>query len=294
MSNPANRLANYRSYSYYHVLAICNSTETAHALATSFDSGAWKHADGNNRYARKRVNNNDDLLYTILIDGSTDASFVITSAKWSAATAASATPQDRATSIAVEGSMQISEPKGVVFLDQIVASCIELGIDAQTAVFALKTFFVGYGYDELAGEYVDTISDIPPLQFRAYDVTATFTEQGGMYEIQFVAQTGGAARMPQFSKIPVSVNFKAESTLGATFKKLEEHINKLYDPYFKCVESQVTESMKKANQDPGPVVQSLQRVEYKITWDPAYDNYAVTDGTQQSKTSHECGAPANL
>ena len=187
MSYPANPLASYRSYSYYHVLAICNSSETAYELSKITSTDVWAHATDNGilgPYSPKKLSvdaSKQDMEYCILINGSSDASYVITKASWNSSTAAGATPNDRYTSVAVEGSITISEPKGIMFLDQTIQCCKALGVDSASATFVLKTFFIGYGYEPSVGEFVDVLSDIPPLQFVATLVTGAFTEAGGEY-----------------------------------------------------------------------------------------------------------------
>ena len=168
MSYPMNRLAQYRSYSYHHILAVCDSTATADALSKASDTDVWTHAPDNaiprGRYSPKVIGNgSSNMRYCVIINGTYDAAYVITRAQWAASTGAAATPNDNSGSIALEGALSISEPKGVVFLDQLVKCCIDLGISAQTAVYVLKTVFVGYGYNEDQGDYIDHITDIPPL-----------------------------------------------------------------------------------------------------------------------------------
>src|SRR5512139_1247638 len=98
MSTPKSRLASFRSYSYYHVLVMCDSSETAHALTESQLMGAWDHAtpetaaiDPNittqdlGKYSPKCVgyiagpNQERSCVgrYCVLINGSTDAAFSI-------------------------------------------------------------------------------------------------------------------------------------------------------------------------------------------------------------------------
>lgn len=296
MSTPASLLSKYRSYNYRHVLVMCDSTETATMLLTNTDEGTWSHpmTSSGELGAYTPIDLGTDHKYCVLIDGATDATFVINQAKWSAATAAAATNADKMTSTAVEGSMDIIEPKGVVFMDTLVQCCGALGIDMQSACFLLKTFFTGFGYDEDTGDFVDTISDIAPIMFLVYDVTGSFTEQGGVYHMDFVALTGGATRLPQFSRIPGTVNIKAASTLGGTLKAVQTEINRLYDPYFSCVKAQMSASISATGNDPAPVVDSLRRVNYTIRYDPDYENYDCSNQVQSVKSDPSCSSPVTL
>lgn len=301
MSDPANRLSSYRSYSYYHILTICDSSETANLISQSTDIDTWQHpSDGTlplGKYSPKLASNGVGK-YCVLINGSTDSAFVITNARWSSATAAAATQLDRNTSIAIEGSLQISEPKGVVFLDQIVKCCAELGVDAATAVFSLKTFFTGFGYESTVGDFVDTINDIPPLQFIAYDVVGSFTQDGGNYEMQFVSCVNGASRLPQYSKASTGFSFTAGQTLQDTLNRLQQTIQQNYDSYYQCVIAQVKQAARAEGQDPTKIVQNLRYVNYVIEVGSDYlqnpSLYTVTDQPDQLKDLAGCNHPAKL
>ncbi len=296
MSTPASRLSQYRSYNYRHVLVMCDSTETANMLLESSDEGIWSHPSDESgalgRYQPKDLGNGRE--YVVLIDGATDASFVINHVRWSAATAAAATQSDKMTSNAVEGAIDIIEPKGVVFMDTIVRCCGALGIDMQTACFMLKTIFTGFSYDEHTGDYVDVINDVSPIMFMITDATGSFTEQGGTYHLEFVAMTGGATRLPQYSRVPGAVNLKAQSTLGATLKAAEQLIQTMYQPYFDCVKAQMSAAINAAGNDPTPIVSALREVRYFIKYDPDYENYDCSNQVQGIKNEAGCGTPATI
>ena len=314
MSNPSSRLAAFRSYSYYHVLVMCDSTETAHALAESQLIGAWDHATSqtaavDNRPSSKELgkyspkcvgyqadgSGSDVCLgrYVVLINGSTDAAFAITKASWASATAAGAVPQDGNTSLAVEGSIQISEPKGVVFLDQVVKSSMALGVDNSQIVYCLKTFFVGFAHDADHNEIPTVISDIAPVVFSVYDVTGSFTEQGGTYEMLFVAQANGVSRLPQYSKAVNAMNITAGDSLATTMKKLQDNITASYDKYYNCVVS----SLKASNtEESKSLLDSLCRVDYIIEVEKPYNDsvYKVTNAPPQAKTGAGCEDAASI
>lgn len=314
MSTPKSRLASFRSYSYYHVLVMCDSSETAHALAESQLTGAWDHATSETaaidpniktqdlgKYSPKCVgyttgSEKDRVCkgrYCVLINGSTDAAFSITNAKWSSATAAGAVPQDGNTSLAVEGSISISEPRGVAFLDQVVRCAVALGVDNSQVVYCLKTFFVGFTDSDTQTEIPTVLTDIAPVVFTVYDVTGSFSETGGTYDMLFVAQANGVSRLPQYSKAVNSMNVTAGDNLAATFKKLQDNINASYELYYQCVESQ----LKAANTDEArSLLNSLCKVEYTITVDPPYDGpgYKVTNAPAQVKNTAGCDDPAPI
>lgn len=309
MSKPSSRLSAFRSYSYYHVLAMCDSSNTADLLSKSWEPDTWEHATAETRAADDRPRSKDLGKYSpkcvyddngkcagryiILIDGSTDAAFSITQARWSSSTAAAAVPEDGNASLAVEGSINISEPKGVAFLDQVVKCSIALGVDSSQIVYCLKTFFVGYVEDPVLGDRMERISDVPPINFIAYDVTGSFTEQGGTYEMLFVALANGASRLPQYSKAVNSLNVTAGDTLYDTMISLQKNILDNYDKYYNCIVSQ----LEAANNPAATALKdSLCKVDYVIDVAPEYSSarYKVTDQPIQMKNTAGCGDKAQI
>lgn len=306
MSFPKNPLADYQSYSYYHVLVMCDSTATADALANVTDLDKWSHATpstanydsrvtayGQGKYAPKLIKNVG--RYLVLINGSTDAAYTIESAKWLTSTGAMAVPGDRSTSIAVEGSITISEPKGIAFLDQVVKSSVSLGVDSSQVIYVLKTVFVGY--KKQGSEVVQAyITDIPPVNFIAYDVTGSFTESGGTYEMLVAGVAHGATRLPQYSKSSSSINIMAGDSLESTLKRLEDSINRDYAKYYDCVIAQV-KSMKGASDQ---LASSLRKVTYRIEVADEYkasagqNKYVVTNQPSQFKNGSSCADPAQI
>lgn len=309
MSTPPNKLASFRSYSYYHVVVMCDSTRTASELAKSDDLSVWSHATPATKaqddrpltedlgpYSPKMLK--DVGKYVVLINGSTDASYVITDAKWMTITGANAVPGDRSTSLAVEGSLVISEPKGIAFLDQVVKCCVALGVDSSSVVYLIKTFFVGHKDDlnPTTSGQADTrnvITDIPPLMATVYDVTGSFSEQGGEYQMEFVGCANGTSRLPQYSKLANSLSITSSDSLEKTLKRLEDSINKAYDQYFNCVREQI----KSTQADSDALVNSLRRVKYVIDVGTDYKDsngikYTVSNQPQQYKNTAGCSDQA--
>jgi len=304
MSTPASRLSQYRSYSYYHILAICNSATAADELASSSDPLTWERVTTSaSEHSQSSLGKyNPRVLpsggqYVILIHGARDADFSITEAKWTSTTAGDAVPNAASPSIEIDGSLTVSEPKGVVFLDILVKSCNAMGIDSAQAVCALKTVFVGNGYSEDRGEFTEVISDIPPLNLLLLDVEGSFTEQGGQYNISFVSMAHGAARLPQYSRATNSLNFTAGKSLYQTLKIFEDKLNATYATYFDCVYDQI-KAANAPNVD--SVLKSLRKVKYVIDVDDIYQdkggtvNYTVSDQTSLFKNGANCADPAQI
>jgi hypothetical protein len=289
---------------------MCDSSQTADALAESSDLNVWEHATQDTRvvdsrpfthdlgpYSPKKVEGAGK--YIVLINGSTDASFVIETATWTSATGSSAVPGDRSTSIAVEGSLKLSEPKGVAFLDQVVKCCVALGVDSAQVVYVLKTFFIGFRDDEQThdgiGNRQDFIGDIPPVNFIVYDVTGSFTEAGGSYEMQFVAAGHGAARLPQYSKAVNSMSLTAGDSLKETLTNLQTNINDSYDQYYDCVYKQIAA----VQGDSADLLKALRSVKYVIEVGSDYSDanemkYKVSNQSQQYKNTAGCGDAAQI
>lgn len=325
MSRPLNPLSKFRSYSYYHVLAVCDSTETAEALSTATDPEKWRHPTGPQaglpdprtdsfnalgQYAVKFLEPSQGKgKYCVLINGATDAALSIVRAKWDSVTAAQATVLDQTTSVAVEGELEISEPKGIIFFDVLVNCCLAMGVDAANAVFVLKTFFVGYpdmksdtftpgtnaaDISPSTGETI--INDIEPIRFIAYDMTGSFAETGGYYKMSFVAISYGVSRLPQFSKSASGFSFKA-GTLQEAVQKLAGVVEKNYDRLFECVEDSVRAALGGGDDtDADAFVKKLSRVKYEFALDKQYTSteYMVSDEQPVAKDIPGCDKPATL
>jgi hypothetical protein len=281
------------------VLAMCDSSQTADTLATSTDLNVWSHPDANSspqgQYGIKTTETGGK--YIILINGSTDAAYTIESAHWTSATGAQAVPGDRSTSIATEGSIRISEPKGVAFLDQLVQCCVSLGVDSAHVVYVLKTVFVGENQFQTGDrdDYADSITDISPLTLIMCEITGSFTEAGGNYEMQFVTGGHGATRLPQYSMIGNAMSISAGDSLAITLGRLQDNINSNYEKYFQCVYKQI----KSLQGDTQTLLNSLCRVKYVIEVGEDYQDtdgikYTVTNQPQQYKSSAGCADAAQL
>ena len=105
MSRPLNPLSKFRSYSYYHVLAICDSTATADLLADETKAEKWLHPTGPAGIGSEKNRENlgpfsvrfmDEKKasgrFCILINGATDSRYTIVKANWVSATAAGRSP----------------------------------------------------------------------------------------------------------------------------------------------------------------------------------------------------------
>lgn len=226
MSRPQNVLNNFRSYSYHHILVACDGTESALALAEETQLTTFDHEQADRKFDAQT---NSKGRYVVLINGMSDTQFSITSAKWSNVFIPTQNTPDKSThfrTMAVDGQLDIKEPKGVNFLNQLNEVRKSLGTDANGIVFLLKTIFVGHRDDG----YTETISNIRPLLFVMYDITALFDVEGAEYTMAFVGVSNGAARMQHVSSVGDGFAFdiKPNATLQQTFIDLSTALNNYY------------------------------------------------------------------
>jgi hypothetical protein len=292
-----NRLSNYRSYRYYFALVVCDSAVTAEAISQQTNLDVWEHQVDENKLTKYGVKtiqvssrgnsasrgSSDTVFgkYIVLINGSTDADFVITELKYGSMTAANAVPGDFGTSIAVEGTLKVSEPKGILFLDTITRAISVLNIDPSQAVYVLKPFFVGFRDDNNFSN--EPINDLKPLMFIPYDISAVYTPEGGVYDMGFVAISNGVSRFPQYSQFE-GISLACRGTLPEVMKQLEDKLN--YD--YQNIYQSLVDKFKKVEETEGIKGQvNYEKVEYKIIVDPYYHinakKYQPTDTLQQYK-----------
>lgn len=300
-----NPLARFKSYSYYHILVMCDSTETAQELATTAgnDPDVWKHPDmltiasGGLEHASDlgmyapKTSPSGRGQYCVLINGATDARVVITKTEFSTLAAAGAVNNDGFTSLAVEGTMDISEPRGVTFLDVMTRCCAALGKDAAHVVYSLKTIFVGHA----DGDTTDIISNVAPLSFILTDASGKFSELGANYNFEFVCVTNGITRMPQYDKMVRTNNIMGVDLTDAC-QRLQTEVNAAYARMYGCVFGQVALSEEDLGYSGGELTDHLRPVEYVIELHELYQkpDYKLTPNSQQEGETGQCGEPGRI
>ena len=181
-----NPLHKFRSYSYHHILFVCDSTRTAEAVAkldkfSEFVSG--------NRFRAFRGRDSDQPLqspdggngkYLVLINGTTDVDFFIESANWYSILMPRSGTGIPAFAMATEGEIKIVEPQGARFFNVLDRAFDVLGSDPPGLIFMLKTVFIGHTDGE--GDII--ISDIKPFMIVPYDIISVF-DRGIKIEYQF-------------------------------------------------------------------------------------------------------------
>lgn len=280
MSIPENPLAQFRTYTYHHILMICDNVNTASNVAQNtkisefFNSSVERldHADVST------ITNADGSIgkYVVLINSLKDARYSLDDLKWESVTGQMGGEKaDNYTSMATEGSMTITEPLGLIFLNEVQNAYKLLNSDPTACVWMIKTIFVGYSSDTSKPEY---ITNINPLIFNVIELTSDFTIQGGVYNIGFVNINNGSGKLPQLMNIAetIKLSLSKNPTLKDTIlNKLSGKINENSIRYF----NEVKDNIIKMGMDPKPVV-------YEFVLDKAYhgNEYLIDDSQQQNKT----------
>lgn len=234
MSTPANPLDVFRTYSYHHILLVCDGTETADELAVSAEITLFDHEGAEKKFCPRR---NSRGRYIVLINGMSDTQFTISHVKWTASVFSEGLDDDQKISkfgtMATDGEIEILEPRGVNFFNLMNEVTLSLGRDANMLVFVLKTIFVGTRYD---GE-IEFITNIRGLSFNMIDITAMFDERGATYYMAFVGAVNGVSKLQQVRAVANDFPFKITkgSTLGEALvgdigkeKSLEFKVNEYY------------------------------------------------------------------
>lgn len=249
MSNPANPLAKYRSYSYHHLLIACNSTTAVERLTTSTDlntlienrdpqSKYKKHYVGKKQVGDAFVEDDDGAgEYVILINSITDAEFFIDDVNWTTIISPSGS-MTATTSVVTEGSIKVLEPAGGRLFKVIQDMFVELRTDGTTTQWLLKTVFVGYPMDINVTE-PQIIQDTKPFPFMLTDIKAEHTEVGSVYDFSIVGINNGASKLPYSGRVhELSQTFKYDapdllSVFGALQETIKNEYQIFYDKYVK-------------------------------------------------------------
>jgi len=269
MSNPENKLSKFRTYSYHHVLVACENTSVAEELAKTVNMYDYLYDKTQNRHKKKNVSSGG---YVVIANGLVDSDFVIDEVKWISVIAPQPSKKEveQFASFAVEGSMEISEPRGVNFLNVISTTCDTLETDPTGLVFLLKTFFVG----DADRESVDYISTIKPIAFLMTDISSVFDVTGSVYSIEFVSITNGAAKLPQYVAGADRTSLKLDPSLKKSFSLLEGIINTHYMTHYNKLKKSAEESGR-------PLVG--RPIKYEIILGPDYSEYTVDQDPEYLK-----------
>jgi len=253
MSNTDNPLHQFRSYSYHHILIACSSTAVAESVSTinnstttnnvgDFNSQVFQHHGVERGVITRPLDNGE---YVVVINGARDSEFIISDAKWSTLVIPSVKSVNnetiQATTMATEGSFDILEPKGINFMNKIndVGNALRTGPTGITWV--LKTIFIGQT-DQGSPRF---LTNFKPIMFFMANLMGSFDVGGAEYTFEFIGQSNGAAKIPQFSdlKIP-GIAIPKKNTLKYVFQSLITAIQNEYDDYLKETNQADTDARK--------------------------------------------------
>lgn len=240
MASPPNPLDVFTSYIYHFELHAADSWDKLKDLSTKDENKATTRFEPNGTLlinTRKDAHQHlDDVKYTAMAESSASTELLI--------------PVGLV-------SMTVTEPGGFSFiekLDVLRRNFQVTSVASDGLVFLLKIMFVG----RRADNSVDTLTaKLIPMILRP-EMTASFNEKGGQYNMSFTSAAGLATTDDPMSGAPMNfgfvkrnVSFKATTIEGA-FKQLEKKLNAGYEEIF----------MKEGNAPQG------KPLTYKITWDP--------------------------
>lgn len=264
MSTPENPLSQYSSYAYHHILLACDTTAIAEALQDSNDlidflriSDSDNENTTNDPYNKYKPREfKDKGKYSIIINGMVDAEFIINSVNWTSLVASDAGSSgvDKFSTMMLDGSITIDEPRGIKFMNVMAHVADFLDTDPSGIIFVLKTIFIGHSALSAASatritsssiENIDPIVNVRPLIFGIVDISGSFEITGGKYNIEILGINNGASKQPHIMHATdrISLNLNASKgyegtnprTLGGALKRLENEINTIYDSYYNKV-----------------------------------------------------------
>lgn len=225
-----NPLKEFRTYSYYHVLMVTNTSDfVTYINSTSTDVDFYLHSDlkGSgkigDRYTAQTVSGKENLKYVILANTSTDANIIINDVTINNLIGGSALgPNPFAPSdiFMNELKMSITEPFGNRFVENFLRACSSLNINQGQSILLLKTIFVGHRSD---GE-IEIITKYNALPFMIIDLSFSFSHSGTTYQLNGVSVDNGFASLPINSTVR---NLSSVGTKTGLFKDFVEEFTRL-------------------------------------------------------------------
>lgn len=314
-------LEDFASYSYYHILLACDSFATADELSVSSEILQFKRVifsnEGAVNYALAQSRASGRPLesipltgeyygdkyqprpvgragqYITLIDGSEDSDFTINAAKWATVFVPDTITMDGesyASTLELDGELEIIEPNGVNFLNVIsqrVCDCLHT--DPSGVVFVLKTIFVG---QHESGSY-ETIPTVRPLLFTMLDISAEIDSGGAKYTLSFVGAENGTGKLQPAVAIAnqVNLNIAPKMPLAAALAEYGEALNGEYEKQL----AQFAEELNYADAD--SLKKEYRPVKYKIELDvdpnsaDRYDDTYTITNIENIRTHNKDGDP---
>lgn len=204
-----NQLDKFRSYSYYHVLAVCD-TKGLQNVAPVFEDNAEvlklintptpKNEDGYRLPLSVSRSGSSLDKYFVLCNGMQDVDFVVDSLTLEAVVQGTPISTGSQALLGLNGEIVIKEPHGVKFLNAYRAICAELNTTVEGLVLIIKTVFVGETYaTDGQPSIIGSVLNVPPVYGSITDFKIGVTELGSTYTAFFTNAVGGIAHIPALS-----------------------------------------------------------------------------------------------
>ena len=257
MSNPRNPLNSYQTHQHHFLFLAANQTESIRNMVNNMKDGDYfnklKAIEPGNKIEDNGIVciTNTNISTRIAIED-----IIIESIPTNAEGPGTITA-------ATDIKMVLKEPNGIYFLDyfrDLLEEELKTGYGG--AVFILVPYFIGYHPNSSA-------FDVRPNRIFSMllrNINATFSEEGGMYELTFVDVTNGAALLNgNFGYINKNINLVAkDDSLNSIITSLEDGLNKQISSY--------RDNLRKSNQLPDNYG---RMVEYMITIPNTWKNYKI-------------------
>lgn len=274
-------LYRFRSYAYYHILVACDTTNTAMVLNNSGLSINPETFTPPSFIPTKNpgeleVNEIQGGKYVVVCNGLMNTRFFVESAEWTTTVSFGLPSKDglsKPTSAAEVGTITISEPMGVGFLNFIASISQSFKQEPGSIIFLLKTIFVGHTDDNNEPEF---IYDVRPTLFTLTDTSMTFDVTGTKYQVHLVGTNDGTALQPKIAQVAENVpsmEVKGGMTLEQALTKYVELLNTSYETTLDNLNEVISKNG-------GTPISSDNKVliEYKIEIDDPYKNTSYIMG----------------
>lgn len=246
-----NPLARFRTYSYHHIMAVCDSTDTAYKLGAIADQGdfAFFSSDAQITGEPQTLTGGSGQFY-ILIDGTRHARYYIDELRWKSIFHPCCDERGKTGSNSTEtmGEITILEPMGFLFINEIVKISNAFKRDFESLVIMIKTVFVG-NPDDPGGPILDREANIFPFICTMTGLQALIDHKGATYKAQLVAIENGLSKLPKYQVQGQGVPIKLAGTVDQAMKHYIDQVNTAYNAHVKSVLKQVGATFEKSLED---------------------------------------------
>lgn len=202
-----NKLDRFRTYSYYHILGVCNSRNLKN-VAKMFEDPArvkqlintetQKDEFGFRKPSYVGGVADDQQLFYILANGLQDIDIVVDSLTTETTVANPKVATGTQALQTLQGEIVIREPMGVKLLNIYRQMCTDLNTVPQDVRLIVKTIFVGETDDRGHGG-IEYVIDTPAIYATITTFKVSVNEQGSVYTAGLTNVVGGLALDPNLT-----------------------------------------------------------------------------------------------